>query len=242
MHLVGGMKRILCVLIIGLLFLSACSRGTITARPVDEQIIDVEVNVKSDLCEAIECNEDSYCVSGKCVCRDDLKMCNGKCIAKNLCCSSGDCDLGEFCENNICIRHVCPFNQIYDPKKERCVCDADSNLCSAQSKCIPRSSCCIHADCGNDRACALTYFVASVCVDDGRVRCRSVIEGQNAYFTINGKSYDVEVTSVSRDFVSLKINDLELEAQPVNVPYELTGYAKVYVESSRSAGGVCKEV
>lgn len=236
------MKYILSVLIIGLLLISACSNGTITARPVDEQVIDVEVNVKSDLCDDVQCDDNAYCASGKCVCNDDLKMCSGKCIADNLCCGSGDCSLGEFCEKNICIKHVCPFNQIYDPAKEKCICDKDSNFCTAQNKCIPRSSCCVHADCGNDRACSPTYFMTSVCIDDGRERCRSVIEGQNTYFTINRISYDVEVTSISDDFVSLKINDLELEAQPVNVPYELAYNAKIYVEHTKSAGGVCRDV
>jgi len=235
------MKYILSVLIIGLFLLSACSSDTITARPVDEQIIDVEVNVKQDLCEDLECSENSYCVSGECVCDTGFKMCNGECLKDNLCCDSGDCDIGEICENNICIKHVCAFNQVYDTDKEKCVCNDNSKWCSQQNKCIPRASCCVHADCSNDYACSNTFFMAMVCINDGREKCRETIEGQNTNFWINDVSYDVSVKSVSENFVSLKINDMNLDAQPINVPYELEKDVNIYVESTRIAGGVCKK-
>ncbi len=235
------MRYILALLIICLFLFSACSRGTITARPIDEQVIDIEVNVKADLCENVECNDDSYCVSGKCVCNNDLKMCKGECIKNNLCCDSGDCSVGEICENNICIKHVCAFNQIYDTDKEKCACNDDSKWCSAQNKCIPRKNCCVHADCSDDYACSNTFFMAMVCVDDGREKCRETLEGQNTHFRINDVSYDITVKSVSENFVSLKVNDMDLDAQPVNVPYELTDTIKLYVESTRIVGGACKK-
>ncbi|MBD3361412.1 hypothetical protein GF358_01320 [Candidatus Woesearchaeota archaeon] len=235
------MKFIMPFLIIGLLLVSACSNGTIEARPIDAKVVDVEINVKEKLCDEIQCKENQYCVNGECVCNDDLKMCKGDCIDQGLCCDSGDCGLGEFCENNKCVKHVCPFNQIYDSKKESCVCDKDSNWCISQNKCIPLNNCCVHSDCGNNRACSPTYFWTSVCVDDGREKCRSILEGQNAYFTVNGKGTDIEVKSVSEDFVSLKINDKEVNGHPVGAPYTLNPNAKLYIEATESAGGICHE-
>jgi hypothetical protein len=235
------MKYIIPVLIIGLLLLSACSSGTIDARPIDAKVIDVEVNVKENLCDDVTCDDNSYCVSGECVCNDGFKQCDNECISESYCCDSGDCGLGEFCTNKNCIKQVCPFNQIYNPLKEECVCDKESNWCAAQSKCIPRSSCCVHSDCGNDRACSPTYFMTSVCIDDGREKCRSTLEGQNVYFTVNGESYEVIITSVSKDFVSLTINKEPLNAHPINVPYQMTENAKLYIESTKIAGGVCRE-
>ncbi|MBN1644937.1 hypothetical protein JW851_02790 [Candidatus Woesearchaeota archaeon] len=235
------MKYILRVLIICLLLISACSKGTIDARPIDAKVIDVEVNIKESLCDNIECTENSYCVSGKCVCNEGFKMCNAECISEAYCCNSNDCGVGEICENKKCIKHICPFNQVYEPNKEACACDRDSNWCAMQNKCIPRSSCCVHSDCGNDRACSPTYFMASVCVDDGKEKCRSTIQGQNAYFIVNGVSYDIVVKSISKDFVSLKINDKDLDGHPVKVPYKLTDNANLYIDSTKIAGGVCRE-
>lgn len=235
------MKQIMPVLIIGLLLISACSKGTIDARPIDAKVIEVDINVKEDLCDDVTCDEDSYCVSGECVCNDNLKKCDNVCISKDSCCDSGDCKLGEFCENNKCMKKACAFNQIYDPKQEKCVCDKESNWCAAQDKCIPRSSCCVHSDCGNDRSCSPTYFMTSVCVDDGREKCRSTLEGQNVYFNVNGESYEIVIKSVSSDFVSLLIGGEPLDAHPLNVPYILTENAKLYIESTETAGGVCKD-
>jgi len=236
------MKYLLSLLIICLVFVSACSSDTITARPVDEQVIGVEVDVKSDLCEGISCGDNSRCVSGECVCDSGFKRCNEKCIADNLCCDSGDCSLGEYCAKGICVRHVCPFNQVYSNDKEKCVCDDSSKWCSEQEKCLPKGNCCVHADCGNDYACAETYFLALVCVDDGREKCRSTLEGQNSVFYVSGVSYDITVQSVSEDFVSLKVNDLSIDALPVNAPHGLAENAQVYVEQTRMVGGSCKRV
>ena len=239
---VGGMKLLPFILISSLLLLSACSNDTITARPIDEQVISVEVDVKSNLCDQVSCDDNSKCVSGECVCDSGFKRCEKECISENLCCDSGDCSLGEFCEEGICMRHVCPFNQIFNSKKQKCVCDDASKWCSLQDKCIPKANCCVHADCGNDYACAETYFLALVCVDDSRERCRSTLEGQNSVFYINGISYDITVENVSEDFVSLRVNELMLDALPLNTPYELTENSRIYIEETRMVGGSCKKV
>jgi hypothetical protein len=82
--------------------------------------------------------------------------------------------------------------------------------------------------------------MTSVCIDDGREKCRSTLEGQNVYFTVNGESYEIVVKSVSSDFVSLTINDEPLDSHPITVPYQMTENAKLYLESTKIAGGVCR--
>jgi hypothetical protein len=237
------MKYILSILIIGLLLISACSTDTIKARPFDEQkSIDIEIDVKEDLCDDVNCSENSYCVSGECICRAGFKDCNGECIEVSACCSNSDCGQSEVCESQACVKHVCGFYEVYDSKKDKCVCSDDSQWCSAKKKCIPKNHCCSHANCGNSYRCAETSFLAFICVDDGRKRCRSVLEGYSVRFYIKGIAYDVLLKSVSENFASIKINELELNDQALNVPYHLRDDATLYIESTTAAGGACKSL
>jgi hypothetical protein len=237
------MRYLWAMTIIFLFLLSSCSEGTLRAKPIDDsELIDVEVNVKSDICSNVFCGETEECVSGECVCRDGFKKCGSSCIKDSGCCTSKDCMLGEACEAGACIRHVCGFNEIYDSGDKECTCIDGTKWCAWQKKCIPKTFCCIDPDCDTDYRCAETYFLSSVCVEDGtKKKCSSIAEGRSSRFYIKGVPYDIFVKEVSESFIMLKINDLELEPLPVKVPYEENG-AKIYFESAQILGGICKEI
>ena len=235
------MKYILAILIISTFLLTSCSNDTtIRAKPIDDsKLIDVEVNVKSDICSNVFCKNNEECISGECVCTEGFKECNNACIEESSCCTSAECSLGEACEAGACIRHICSFNEIYDSAKKECVCSQSTKWCGPQKKCVPKTFCCVDKDCETDYRCAETFFISSVCVDDSTKKCSSITEGRSSRFYIKGVPYDILVKDISESFITLKINDLELEPLQVNIPFEENG-AKIYFESAKIMGGVCK--
>lgn len=236
------MRYILAILIICLFLLISCSNGSIRAKPVDDsKYIDVEVNVKSDICSNVMCGESEECVTGECVCTAGFKECNNVCIKDSGCCTSADCMLGEACKSGACMKYVCGFNQVYDAKEKECICADSTKWCGPQKKCVPRTFCCIDQDCETDYRCAETFFIASVCVADRTTKCSSIAEERSSRFYIKGVPYDIFVKEVSESFITLKINDLELEPLQVKVPIEENG-AKIYFESAKIIGGVCKSI
>lgn len=234
------MRYILAISIICLFLLTSCSSDSIRAKPIDDsKSIDVEVNVKSDICSNVLCEQNEECVSGECACKSGFKECNNACIDESVCCTSAECSLGEACESGVCIKHVCGFNEIYDSAKKECVCAQSTKWCGPQKKCVPNTFCCVDKDCENDYGCAETFFISYVCVDDRTTKCTSIAEGRSSRFYIKGVPYDIFVKDVSESFITLKINDLELEPLQVNAPFEENG-AKIYFESAKIMGGVCK--
>ena len=98
------MKKALFVLLtISLIILSACS-NELTAKPITGDVI-TEPTVDA-LCQNIICPDNRYCKQGQCVCTEG-KLCNGKCIPEDACCSTKDCELNELCENNTCKKQTC---------------------------------------------------------------------------------------------------------------------------------------
>lgn len=236
------MKYILTILIICLLLLTSCSDNAIRAKPIDDsKLIDVEVNVKSDICSNVLCKTNEECVSGECACIAGFKKCNGVCIEESVCCTSAECPLGAVCEAGACRKHICGFNEVYDSAKKECVCSQSSRWCSSQNKCVSKSSCCVNTECEAEYRCAETVFIASVCVEDKTKKCSSIVEGRSSRFYIKGVPYDIFVKDVSESFITLKINDLELEPLQVNVPFEENG-ARIYFEGAKVMGGVCKKI
>lgn len=235
------MRYILAILIIGMFLLTSCSDSSIRAKPIDDsKSIDVEVNVKSDICSNVLCKNNEECVSGECVCTEGFKKCNNACIEESVCCTSAECPLGAVCESGACMKHVCGFNEVYDSAKKECTCSDSTKWCGPQKKCVPKTFCCVDKDCENDYRCAETFFIASVCVDDRTKKCTSVAEGRSSRFYIKGVPYDIFVKAVSDSFITLNIGDLEIEPLQVNVPVEENG-AKIYFESAKIMGGVCKK-
>jgi len=236
------MRYILAGLMVCLFLLTSCSSNTIKASPVvDSKSIDVEVNIKSDVCSGVLCKSTETCVSGECVCSEGFKNCNKVCIPDSACCTSGDCSTGEVCENNACIKHVCGFNEVYDTSKKDCVCGSGAKWCESQQKCIPLKNCCQDTDCGSDYRCADTFVISSVCVDDQTRKCKSIVEGRSERFYIKGVSYDILVKEISDSLIVLKINDLDIDPLPIKVPY-VENDADIFFESAEMVGGVCKEM
>lgn len=238
------MRQIIISLLVILLLITACSKGTITARPIADiktADIELEVNVtdSADSCAAVVCDSDKSCVNGECVCKNGFKECNEDCIAENSCCNDDDCEEG-ICEEGVCVNKVCKYNQRYDSDAKDCVCAEGTYYCAAQKKCIPKKNCCMHTVCKTYQRCVPTQFITSICLVKEKKVCKSVIEFRVEPFFFGADRYNVEIKDILNDGVLvLAVNEeeLELELNKEKTFMNMT----IYMENLEVLGGYCKE-
>ena len=244
----GKLKQILTALLVALILISGCSETTLVAKPVSElntvTEIEVEANVTDadvDPCAKVTCDTNSKCSEGSCVCSDGYKKCDGKCISSNACCKDADCGTNKICKDNVCTDTNCGYSQLYDSQKKTCVCSAESKYCAIQKKCIPKKSCCQHADCDTSGGCTQTQFLVRVCMKDDTTMCRAIAEKKKDSFDIGGFKYYVEFKSVLQNGkIDLLVNEKEF-VLAINEMQPLDSSVKMYVEKFETIGGYCKE-
>ncbi len=237
------MKQIITALLIALILISGCSKGTIVAKPVSEATAEVvlEANVTENPCENVLCDANSHCENGKCICDAEYRPCADACISKSACCSDTDCTAGKVCKDSACIETGCGYYQKYDYAKKTCVCNDQSKWCASQMNCIPKGNCCMHSECGASEACIPTQFLASVCIQLDKKMCRGLPEGRRETFVFTDARYSVTLKNVlqtGKIVLGVDGKDISVLADET---YNLGSNATLFVEEMKTLGGNCRE-
>lgn len=231
------------ILLFGFGFLlQSCTQNVITSEPANETV--AQKISAAQKCVGVVCGENQFCNTGSCVCKAGFRKCNDSCISNDSCCGDGDCDYGKFCSENKCrnIVRKCNYGEVWNSDNESCACASNTKFCELQSKCIPLNHCCVPSDCSFRRdLCLQTNNIVTVCVDDGSIHCKGVIEGRDALFSLANTDLRIKVTKIFEDSgVSVIIGKNESAVLEFNASQSLKNNISVYVEQIKSAGGVCK--
>ncbi|MBW3004506.1 DUF4318 domain-containing protein [Candidatus Woesearchaeota archaeon] len=239
-------SRIILSLLIIIILASGCAKNQITASAIKdlpiEKKLDVEAKItSSEACMNVVCGSNSQCENGECICNDGYKKCNGECILNKDCCTEDDCDSEESCRDHSCIPNNCKLNEVADPVKSECVCDADSKYCTMQKQCIPKKNCCMHADCESDYRCVPTGRLAVLCVSSGKKQCKSVHSDRPESFFIDGVRYDVEINNFLQEGgIDLDVNDINHVFAADEVE-KIGDNVNIYIDEVEDIGGHCKK-
>jgi hypothetical protein len=131
-------------------------------------------------------------------------------------------------------------NEIFNIQKSKCDCDENSKYCPSQHQCIPRTNCCLSTECGSEQRCAETNYLAVICIDSTRKQCKSLSADRGETFTVDGVSYEVEVSKFLQDNgIDLKINDQQVIIRG-NEVVSIGDNVNTYVDNLELVGGHCK--
>lgn len=227
-----------------LLFLTACQQqNTIVATTPDSQL--TEKIAEEQRCANITCGQNEQCKGGTCVCIQKYKSCNEKCIPTAGCCTQDDCDDNHFCgEDSICHKkpQTCNYYEIWDTSKEECACDKGTKFCEAQNICMPEKHCCIPTDCTFRRdICVPTNYAAGICITDPSLHCKTIVEGNQARFTLKNDSFVIAVTNIfEKGNTAMRIDDKTVTLR-FNVSETLNEDSAISVQHIKDLGGTCKK-
>ncbi len=234
---------LLASIVLLLLLLTGCQQqNTLVATTPETEF--AEKLAEKQKCANVMCGQNEQCSGGECVCADKYKSCNGTCIPTEGCCIQDDCDDEHFCaENNKChlSPQTCDYYEEWNAEKEACDCTQGTKFCQAQNKCIPENHCCTPTDCTFRRdICVPTNYAAGVCVRDPSLHCKTIVEGNQARFTIDNTPLKITVTNIfEKGNTALRIEDA-VKTMQFNTTEQLTQQATISVEHIKNLGGTCK--
>jgi len=228
----------IAVLLTLLVFIAACApQQTIKAQPLN-------VTPPRDACADVQCDKNSYCDAGSCVCEGGFKKCDDKCISSSACCAHSDCPGNKQCQNGVCVdKPVCGYYEIWDDSRKECTCDESAKFCAEQGKCIPADHCCWHTSCYDDQRCAPTTYSGTVCMKLDTKKCKNVHEGGIAqeFFFAQG-DYGVRMQKVLEGpRFDLKVNNDSIRRVRINETNTVGDNTQIYVENVLIFGGNCRE-
>lgn len=235
-----GIKYILNTLLI---LLVACQPAIQTVPTSEYQpLVDVETEVIADACAGINCPNDQVCKEGTCSCPTGEKLCDGKCIDKDACCTDNDCDTGLCVDGDCKVAEECKFGE--ELKKGTCGCEEDKIYCSSQEKCIGRGDCCVHTECDNFERCVPTGWRVSFCIriEEKKV-CKMLADNERVeLFDVKGNDFRVDAVDwLSDGSITFTVNNESItlgKDQTISID-ELN--ATVFQEGIDVTGGFCKE-
>ena len=241
--MISSRTFILIIATLLFLFLAACKQqNTIVATTPDEAL--TTRLAEEQKCTNVVCGQNEQCQGGTCVCTPKFKPCNAECIPTAGCCIQDDCDDEHFCgEDKECHKkpQTCDYYQIWDAQKEECTCITGTKFCQEQNKCIPESHCCIPTDCTFRRdICVPTNYAAGVCIKDKSLHCRTIVEGNQARFTLSNQSFVITITNIfEKGNTAMRIND-KARTLTFNASEQLTQDSAISVPHITNLGGTCK--
>lgn len=237
-------KTIALTVMATLLFLTACQQQN-TVVAITPDTVLAEKIAEEQRCANVICGQNEECEAGNCVCTQKYKSCNEKCIPTAGCCTQDDCDDNNFCgEDNTCHKkqQTCNYYEAWDIETEECTCAIGTKFCQAQNICIPQNHCCTPIDCTFRRdICVPTNYAAGICITNPSLHCKTIVEGNQARFTLGNESFVIAVTNIfEKGNTAMRIND-KTTTLTFNTSETLNKNAAISVQHIKNLGGVCKK-